>query len=108
MAKTQTNWPLVITKIMQGHHLTQTQIASLCGVTQQNISSLARGETSDPAYSLGLRLIELAGTESTVSAMFLADGGVLLEAGYQTMALTREEARSLTALLSRARDTEGA
>ncbi|CAN7448593.1 hypothetical protein LJR066_002809 [Acidovorax sp. LjRoot66] len=88
--------------------MTQTQIASLCGVTQQNISSLARGETSDPAYSLGLRLVEMAGTEQTVSVTWLADGGALLNLGYQTMALTCEEVRAIAVVLSRAPFVEAA
>lgn len=60
MAEKQTNWSVLITEIIkQGK--SQAQIAHECGVAQTHISKLYRGETKNPSYSLGVRLIALSG-----------------------------------------------
>lgn len=53
------NWPQVI-ESLRSCGLSQQQIAALCSVTQQQISSLARGETKEPGYRLGSRLLRIA------------------------------------------------
>ena len=39
---------------------TQMQIAMMCGITQATVSSIWRGDTKDPAYSIGRRLEAMA------------------------------------------------
>lgn len=99
MATTQPNWAVLITKLMQAG-MTQTQIAKACDVSQRQISHLARGETTDPGYSLGARLVELS-EPGAVSVTWLTDGSALINVGQGALALTALEVTLLTNCLNR-------
>lgn len=51
-------WPRVIAEL-RGAGLTQVEISRLCNTAQNNISRLSKGETLEPAHSLGERILSL-------------------------------------------------
>lgn len=51
-------WPQIIADL-RASGLTQSEIARLTDAPQNNISRLARGETLDPAYTQGKRIVDL-------------------------------------------------
>ncbi len=57
------DWTRVITQAKERRGLTQSQLAALAGCSQFCISHLESGKTRDPRYSIGAKLIELAGIE---------------------------------------------
>ncbi|APW37629.1 hypothetical protein RD110_10870 [Rhodoferax koreense] len=57
-------WKNVIAQIQTVRGLTQPQIAAKAGCAQATISDLARGKTTEPRHSLGVRLLALMETDS--------------------------------------------
>ena len=94
MAAAQSNWSVLIAKIMQ-RGMTQAEIAAACGVSQRQISHLARGETLEPGYSLGSRLIEMA-KPVRIAITHLVGGSILLSSGKTTLVMTAEEVEAMT------------
>lgn len=52
------DWPSIIAELKQ-KHVTQSEIAEHCGVSQATVSDLARGAQNGPSYAWGVKLIEL-------------------------------------------------
>lgn len=54
------DWKNIIEQAQERHGLTQVQLAELAHCTQPHISDLKAGRVTEPRYSLGARLVELA------------------------------------------------
>lgn len=53
------DWPSIIAELKL-KHVTQSEIAEHCGVSQATVSDLARGtHKNGPSYAWGVKLIEL-------------------------------------------------
>jgi len=53
------NWKTIISDIQTVGKLTQAQIGKACGTKQSTISSILNTEGSQPAYPLGVKLMDL-------------------------------------------------
>lgn len=75
------DWPSIIAELKQ-KHVTQSEIAEHCGVSQATVSDLARGtHKNGPSYAWGVKLIELhrsrvidAGAPNTTPGALTAEG----------------------------------
>lgn len=57
------DWKNIINEAQARHSLTQVQLADLVRCTQAHISCLKAGQVTDPRYSLGSKLVELASAQ---------------------------------------------
>ena len=57
------DWKNIIREAQARHGLTQVQLADLVRCTQAHISCLKAGLVTDPRYSLGSKLVELASAQ---------------------------------------------
>lgn len=52
------DWPQLIAELIAAG-MTQTEIATECGVRQSTVSELSRGTIKSPSFELGTRLVAL-------------------------------------------------
>lgn len=55
----KTNWQLVVLKLKRAGY-TATQIGNATGMNWQHINRLGRGDTHEPRFNSGIKLLQLA------------------------------------------------